>query len=110
MTIRTESHDGSSFTVKFPNWILLNRLGIGIALKSIARRSKKYTGGEKNDEYMNKEAYSAEGKTEDRLAAKKLKKALGPVIGELRAFLKRHPDFVLLEAQDSDGDTTTITL
>ena len=110
MTIHTKSHDGSSFTVKFPNWILLNRLGIGIALKSIARRSKKYTGGEKNDEYMNKEAYSAEKKTEDRVAAKRLKRALLPTLADFRSFLKRHPDFVLLEAQDSDGDITTITL
>ena len=110
MRIHTESADGSSFTVKFPNWILLNRLGIGFALKGIARRSKTYAGRGKTDEYTNNKTDIGEKKAEERLAAKRLKRALVPVLADLKSFLKRHPNFVLVEGVDSDGDSFIITL
>ncbi len=101
MKIHTESADGSSFSIKFPNWIILNRLGVGFISKSIISSGSKWA--KSGSETKGSEA-------ERKLAVKKLKKTLVPVIGELRAFLKRHPDFVLVEGADSDGDSFTITL
>ena len=101
MKIHTESADGSSFSIKFPNWLVLNKLGVGIISKSIVSSGRKW---EKNG------SEEEESKAERKLAVKKLKKALVPVIGELRAFLKRHPNFVLVEGVDSDGDSFIITL
>ena len=123
MKINVEENNGKSFSIKFPNWLIFTRLGISFAAKNIVKNGnlgisiqENEEGCEENteiNEYGYKEEYGEKApldKKEFKKGVKKMKRALISARKDLRAFLKRNPDFVLVDVEDEDGDCVKITL
>ena len=108
MKISVEKSDGKAFSIKIPNWLVLNRLGAGFIAKSIVKSSN--LGVCVNVNGNEKETPKALDKKELKIATKKMRRALISVLRELRGFLKRNSNFVLVDVVDTDGECVKITL
>lgn len=108
MRILIKENNGISFSIAFPNWLVLNKLGIGFLSKTIARSGKLgiSIGSSRNTECEVEKLDKRRLKRE----AKKIKRAVIPALREFRAFVKRNPNFVLVEVDENDGDNVTVTL
>ena len=110
MKIGIEHSDGSAFSIKFPNWLILGRLGIGFVARSIVKQNGGAVMSVKIGDGNAEKEFAPQDKKEHKEAVRQMKKTLIGVRGELRAFLKRHPDFVLVDATEDGGDHVKITL
>ncbi len=110
MKISIEHSDGRAFSIKFPNWLILGRLGIGFVARSIVKQNDGSVISVKINGDSTEKSREPQGKKEYKLAVKKMKKTLIGARGELRAFLRKNPDFVLVDATEEDGDRVKITL
>ena len=109
MKITVDNPDGSSFKIKFPNWVFLNRLGVGYIAKQMAREDKMGISVSYGDAGGDEEVRDAPSRSEMRERSKRIKRALVPALREIRAFIKKNPDFVLVDAFDSEGEHVTVS-
>ena len=110
MKISIEHSDGSAFSIKVPNWLALGRLGIGFLARSIVKQNGGAIISVKIGVYNTEKEPEPLAKKEYKEAVKEMKRILIGARGELRAFLKRHPDFVLVDVIGEGGDHVRITL
>ena len=110
MKISIEHSDGSSFSIKFPNWLVFGRIGIGFVARSIVKQNGGAIISVKIGCGNNEKSPVPQDKEEYKTAVKKMKGMLIGARGELRAFLSKNPDFVLVDATEEDGDRIKITL
>ena len=109
MKIKIKHNENRSFSVKFPNWLVLGRLGIGFAARSIVKQNGgavinvKIGGGD------DEKSHTPLGKREYKAAVKRVKRTLMGARGELRAFLKQHPNFVFVDVVSEDGEQVKIS-
>ena len=109
MKILVEQNDERSFSIKIPNWLLLSRIGLHFLAKNIAKNGgvsiKLNFDGDENE---NLEPVKV-NKKEFKASVKKTKRSLIGARAELRAFIKRHPDFVLVDVLGSDGEHVKVS-
>ena len=109
MKIKIKQSDNRAFSIKFPNWLVLGRLGIGFAARSIVKQNGGAViivkiGGDDNEK-----SHTPLSKREFKTAVKRVKRMLMGARGELRTFLKQHPDFVLVDIVSEDGEQVKIS-
>ena len=110
MKIIVEENNCKSFSVKIPNWLIFNRLGIGFLAKSILKSDKLgVTVGKNDSEAELLDMQEIPDKKEFKKSLKKLKRNLIKNLGEIRAFFKRNPGFVLVDVVEDSGDCVKIT-
>lgn len=113
MKISVKEKNGKAFSIKFPNWLILNRLGISLIVNAILKEEKigiSVAFEKEGADIAEQELSQKKSKKIAKEQRKRLKKGFFSALGELRAFLKRNRDFVLVDTVDSDGDHTEITL
>ena len=114
MKIMIDHNDGTSFSIKFPNWLVFNRLGLGFAAKSMVKQNGSFMSVKigdacKEDELPKPEKARVFDKKEFKKAVKRMKKGLICARGDLRSFLKRNPDFLLVDVKEASGERVRIS-
>ncbi len=110
MRISIEHSDGRAFSIKFPNWLIFGRLGIGFVARSIVKQNGGAVISVKIGDGNTEKSAAPQGKKEYKTAVKKMKGMLIGARGELRTFFRKNPDFVLVDATEEEGDRVKITL
>ncbi|MBQ7333297.1 MAG: hypothetical protein IJW38_02990 [Clostridia bacterium] len=109
MKISIEHNDGRAFSIKFPNWLILSRLGIGIAAKSIVKQDGSAISVKIGNADIEEKQNALIDKKEFKLAVKKMKLALLYARREFCSFLKRNPVFLFIDVVGEDGECVKIS-
>ena len=109
MKIGIEHSDGSAFSIKFPNWLILGRLGIGFVARSIVKQNGGAVISVKIGGNDDGKSHTPLGRREYKAAVKRVKQMLMGARRELRTFLKQHPNFVLIDVVSEDGEQVKIS-
>ena len=109
MKINVEENNSKCVSIKIPNWLIFNRLGIGFLTKSLLKSGKLgVTVGKIDGEAAPLDVQKIPDKKEFKSSLKKMKRSLGKNLGEICAFFKRNPGFVVADVVEADGDKVKI--